>query len=32
VNKVKLQIGTWEKEEDTFTIRMAVQEDDLFTF
>ena len=32
VNKVKLHIGTWEKEEDTFTIRMAVQEDDLFTF
>ena len=32
VNKVKLHIGTWEKEEDTFTIKMAVQEDDLFTF
>ena len=31
VNKVKLHIGTWEK-EDMFTIKLAVQEDDLFTF
>ena len=32
INRVKLHIGTWEKEEDTFTIKMAVQEDDLFKF
>ena len=32
VNKVKLHIGTWEKEEDSFTIKMAVQEDDIFHF
>ncbi len=31
VPKVKLHIGTWEK-EDKFNIKMAVQEDDLFTF
>lgn len=31
VTKVKLRIGTWEK-EDTFTIKMAVVEDDLFDF
>lgn len=31
VAKVKLRIGTWEK-EDTFTIKMAVVEDDLFDF
>ena len=31
VTKVKLRIGTWEK-EDTFTIKMAVEEDDLFDF
>lgn len=29
VNKIKLRIGTWEK-EDTFSIKMAVVEDDLF--
>lgn len=27
ITKVKLRIGTWEK-EDTFTIKMAVEEDD----
>ena len=32
INRVKLHIGTWEKEEDTFTIKMAVLEDDLFNF
>lgn len=31
VSKIKLHIGTWEK-EDTFNIKMAVQEDDLFSF
>lgn len=31
VSMVKLHIGTWEK-EDKFNIKMAVQEDDLFTF
>ena len=31
VTMVKLRIGTWEK-EDTFTIKMAVEEDDLFDF
>jgi len=31
VTKVKLRIGTWET-EDTFTIKMAVVEDDLFDF
>lgn len=31
VTKVRLRIGTWEK-EDTFTIKMAVVEDDLFDF
>lgn len=31
VAKVKLRIGTWER-EDTFTIKMAVVEDDLFDF
>lgn len=31
VSRLKLHIGTWEK-EDTFNIKMAVQEDDLFSF
>ena len=31
VTMVKLRIGTWER-EDTFTIKMAVEEDDLFDF
>ena len=31
ITKVKLRIGTWEK-EDTFTIKMAVEENDLFDF
>lgn len=31
VTKVKLRIGMWEK-VDTFTVKMAVEEDDLFNF
>lgn len=31
VTRVILRIGTWEK-EDTFVIKMAVEEDDLFDF
>ena len=31
VTMVKLRIGTWER-EDAFTIKMAVEEDDLFDF
>lgn len=31
-NKVILHIGTWQKEPDIFTIKMAVIEDDPFAF